>query len=97
MIADHEEDQGHGHVRVVLRSKRGQWSYAVGRRSAGLGGSDDLPLVRPDAHPHVGRHDRTEHRPDVNESRTRGHDHVETERCPCDKHEGNDRPGHFVF
>src|SRR3954452_24994457 len=71
VIADHEEDQRHGHVRVLARAKAGlAHGLGVGRGLIALHAFDDLLLIQPDHHPDVEGHDRAEDAAGVNEERT---------------------------
>src|SRR3954471_5266369 len=61
VIADHEEDQRHGHVRVLARAEAGlSHGLGVGRGLIALHTLDDLLLIRPDHHPDVKGHHRAE-------------------------------------
>src|SRR5258708_13833956 len=61
VVRDHEEDERHAHVRVVLAAQAGQRSdRRIGRGRGALDAGDDLALTGPDAHPHVHPHDSTE-------------------------------------
>src|SRR5947209_8927624 len=70
VIADHEEDQRHGHVRVLARAEAGlAHGLGVGRGLIAFHALDDLLLIWPDHHPNVERHDRAEDAAGVDEER----------------------------
>ena len=72
VIADHKEQQGHGHVGVVLGAEAGDSAPGALWLVSGFDRRDDFTLRGPDAHPDVSGHAHAEDGPRVDKDRAAG-------------------------
>ncbi len=97
MVADHDEDQGHCHERVVPRAGLSAVCQSKIRLSADLQSGNHLTLRWDDRDPHARGHDCPEHRPNMHVRSSASHVVRQSKRNEYDKSKGDGGADPFIL